>query len=81
MSIRILFFASLADITGTRETSVEATAFTDIESIFNKFATDFPMLEAHRSSVLFAQNSEFAAHSSPVQDGDEIAFLPPVSGG
>ncbi len=81
MSIRVLFFASLADIAGTRETRLESTGFTDVASVFNKFARDFPSLEAYRSSVLFALNSEFARPNSPVRDGDEIAFFPPVSGG
>jgi molybdopterin synthase sulfur carrier subunit len=81
MSIRILFFATLRDITGMDETSVKAAGFTDINSIFNKFAKDFPALENYRSTILFARNSEFAQAESPIQDGDELAFFPPVSGG
>jgi sulfur-carrier protein len=81
MSIRVLFFASLADITGMRETSLDATGLPDVISVFEKFARDFPSFERHRSSVLFALNSEFARPGSPVKDGDEIAFFPPVSGG
>jgi molybdopterin converting factor subunit 1 len=81
MSIRVLFFASLADIVGTREVSLNAGDFTDVDSVYNRFAKDFPSLEVNRSSVLFALNSEFARPDSPVRDGDEIAFFPPVSGG
>jgi sulfur-carrier protein len=81
MSIRILFFASLADISGTREVSLDAAGFTDIKSVFDKFAREFPLLEKYRSSVLFAVNTEFAKPETPVHDGDEIAFFPPVSGG
>lgn len=81
MSIKVLFFASLADIAGTRETTVDASAFTDVISVFNRFATEFPQLEGYRSSVIFALNSEFARPESPVRDGDELAFFPPVSGG
>ncbi len=81
MSIRVLFFASLADIVGTREFNVNAADFSDVESVFRKFAAEFPPLERYRPSVLCALNSEFASAASPVQDGDEVAFFPPVSGG
>ena len=81
MSIRVLFFASLADIAGTRETTVDAAAVTDVASVFNRFCKKYPALEGYRSSVLFALNSEFARPGSPVRDGDELAFFPPVSGG
>jgi molybdopterin converting factor subunit 1 len=81
MSLRVLFFASLADMAGTREMIVDPEGFTDVKSVFDKMARDFPSLEKYRSSVLFALNSEFADPGAPVRDGDEIAFFPPVSGG
>jgi molybdopterin synthase sulfur carrier subunit len=81
MSIKVLFFASLSEIAGMRETSVDSAGFTDIISVFNKFAEDYPSLEKFRSSVLFARNSDFASPDTPVHDGDEVAFFPPVSGG
>ncbi len=76
-----MFFASLADITGMRETSIDPAGFADVISIFNKFAREFPALDKYRASVLLAINSEFAKAGSPVHDGDEVAFFPPVSGG
>ena len=81
MSIRVLFFASISDIVGMRETSVDAADFKDVRSIFDKFAQVNPPLKAYSSSVLCALNSEFARPDSPVHDGDEVAFFPPVSGG
>jgi sulfur-carrier protein len=81
MSIRILFFASISDITGMRETTVEAAAVKDVASVFDQFARQFPALENYRASALFALNSEFARPTTQVRDGDEIAFFPPVSGG
>jgi molybdopterin converting factor subunit 1 len=81
MSIRVLFFASLADITGMRETDLDPADFSNLGAVFDKFAKDFPSLEKYRSLALFAKNSEFARPDSPIKDGDEIAFFPPVSGG
>jgi len=81
MGIRVLFFASLAEITGMRETVVDASVHKTIGSIFAYFIEGFPRLGAYRSSVLFAVNSEFAKPETRVREGDEVAFLPPVSGG
>ena len=81
MSIRVLFFASLADIAGGRARLVDPGEVTDVLSVFNKVAGEFPAMEAHRQTVMFALNSEFARPDAPVHDGDEVAFLPPVSGG
>jgi molybdopterin converting factor subunit 1 len=81
MSIKILFFASLAELASAREITLDPTGFPDIGSVFNKFAKDYPALERYRTSIHFALNSEFARPDSPIRDGDEIAFFPPVSGG
>jgi len=81
MSIRVLFFATIADLTGQRETELEASAYPDVASIYERFASEFPQLESRRASVLCAVNAEFARPDFPVHDGDEVAFFPPVSGG
>ncbi len=81
MTIRVLFFATLADVTGMHESELDASLCSDAASIYDRFARDFPRLEAHRPSVLCAVNSKFARIDAPVHDGDEIAFFPPVSGG
>jgi molybdopterin synthase sulfur carrier subunit len=81
MPIRVLFFASLAEVTGIREVELDASAGSDVASVFDRFAREFPRLEAHRASLLCAINSDFARADSLVHDGDEIAFFPPVSGG
>ena len=81
MTVRVLFFATLADITGTLDTCVDELLGPDIASVFASFARLHPELEAHRPSMKCALNSEFADPGSRVHDGDEVAFFPPVSGG
>lgn len=81
MSLRILFFASLADVVGSREAELDASTYPDVDSIFSRFEKEFPRLADYRTTVMYAVNSEYATPGTPVKDGDEIAFLPPVSGG
>jgi molybdopterin converting factor subunit 1 len=81
MSLRVLFFASLADIVGRQSVELDASQFPDVGSVFSRFEKDHPRLEAYRNLVLYAVNSEFARPDSAIKDGDEIAFFPPVSGG
>lgn len=64
-----------------RRAEIDAAGFTDVDSIFNHFAKEFPQLENYRRSALFALNSDFARPDTAVHDGDEVAFFPPVSGG
>jgi len=81
MSIRILFFAALADIAGRPEAALEPSENLTAGSLFADLCTRFPGLASYRASALCAVNSEYARADSPVRDGDEVAFFPPVSGG
>jgi molybdopterin converting factor subunit 1 len=81
MAIRVLLFATIADLAGTSEVTLEALGHPDAGSILDRLIRAYPSLETRRNLILFAVNSEFARPDTPVCDGDEIAFFPPVSGG
>ena len=81
MAIRVLFFATLAEITGRHETALEAQGLADAGAVFERMASIYPALAPRRESTLLAVNSEYARPDTPVRDGDEVAFFPPVSGG
>jgi MoaE-MoaD fusion protein len=81
MRVRVLFFGILKDLTGRSEDRIEVSDDARIGSIFEYYADRFPKLRAMASSIVMARNHEFSALTTPVTDGDEVAFLPPVSGG
>jgi molybdopterin converting factor subunit 1 len=79
--VKVLFFGRLKEIAGGAEESVEVTAGSRIEDLFAGFIARRPELARYRGSLVASRNQEFAAWSTPLDAGDEIAFLPPVSGG
>ena len=81
MRIRVLFFGVLRDFTGQRECDVDLAEGVTAAGLFDHFAAQFPSLEAARRSVTVARNQEFTDPSTLLADGDEVALLPPVSGG
>jgi molybdopterin synthase catalytic subunit len=81
MRVRVLFFGGLKDITGHAEEALDLPVGTTLEDVFRRYSERHETLKERRSSTLFARNREFARGDAVLEDGDEIAFLPPVSGG
>lgn len=81
MTVRVLFFGRLKEIVGRAEDNAELSAGTRVEDLFARYGNQFPELARFRPSVAAAVNQEYAEWSAPLNDNDEVAFLPPVSGG
>lgn len=81
MLVRVLFFGILRDFTGFAEEQAEIPPGTTVSALFGKYARRFETLETARPSILFARNQEFVAPETELTEQDEVAFLPPVSGG
>lgn len=79
--VKVLFFGRLKDIIGQSEESLDLNEASTIEQLFALYSQRFPELAKYRSSVVASRNQEFAAWNTPLHSGDEVAFLPPVSGG
>jgi molybdopterin converting factor subunit 1 len=79
--VKVLFFGRLKEAAGGAEEFVELASGSRIEDLFAGFIARRPELARYRSSLVASRNQEFAAWSAPLDSGDEIAFLPPVSGG
>ncbi len=79
MNFRILYFASLRDAVG-RDAEDIASEARDARNLYRECSERHGFtLSADRLRV--ALNGEFARWDQPLSDGDEVAFLPPVSGG
>jgi molybdopterin synthase catalytic subunit len=76
-----LFFGQLKDMAGRSEDSLEMPEDTRVNDVFEHYASAFPAMRPLAGSIVVARNQQFTPGSEFVQEGDEIAFLPPVSGG
>ena len=79
--VKVLFFGMLKDIVGRSEDQIELADGACLDSVFARYAGHFPRLRELESSIVLACNHEFSDRSVAIHEGDEIAFLPPVSGG
>ncbi|HZC84560.1 MAG TPA: molybdopterin converting factor subunit 1 [Rubrobacter sp.] len=78
--IKVLLFGAAADRAGTRETQVPAGEIT-LDELWPLLAKRYPGLSPMREALAFAVNGEYARGDARVSPGDEVAVLPPVSGG
>jgi molybdopterin synthase catalytic subunit len=81
MRVRVLFFGRLKDIVGRSEEDAELSEGARVEDLFERYGRSFPELAQFRSSVVASVNQEFSEWRAQLATGDEVAFLPPVSGG
>jgi molybdopterin synthase sulfur carrier subunit len=81
MRVTIRLFARLRDITGSGELTREVPAGASVGAIWSSLVSDYPELSAYEKSISCAVNADYSRFTAAVADGDEVAFLPPVSGG
>jgi molybdopterin converting factor subunit 1 len=81
MRIRVRLFAIQRELAGAREVPIELEDGATVEDAWAAVAARFPVLAPGRPSVRFARNGDYAEPGTTLGDGDEVAFIPPVSGG
>ena len=79
--VKVLLFGRLREVIGVAEEAAELPEGLTLAQVFDRYAERFPKLAAFRGSMVVSRNQEFAAWETRIAAGDEIAFLPPVSGG
>jgi molybdopterin converting factor small subunit len=81
MQVTIRLFGRLHDLAGAAELPRRFPAGATVGSAWEALSAEFPSLAPYARFVSAAVNADFARMSSALADGDEVAFLPPVSGG
>lgn len=81
MNVVVRYFAGHRDIAGRAEESIELPDDATVGSLWSLLVERYPRMVGYTGRVLYAVNQEFSQLSTALHDGDEVAFIPPVSGG
>lgn len=81
VKIRVLFFGAARDAVNATSMELSLDAPATVSSAFQKLVEKFSLLERFGRSLLFAVNEEYATPETRLQENDELAVFPPVSGG
>lgn len=79
--VSVRLFARLGDIAGTRETEVEMGEGLRAIDVYRLLCESYPEMAGLNGSLMYAVNAEYVDAETPLTDGDELALIPPVSGG
>jgi molybdopterin converting factor subunit 1 len=81
MGVTVRLFARLRDLAGSGEMVREVPGPATVHTVWRDLVDEMPSLRDYEKTMSVAVNADYSRMSAPVQDGDEVAFLPPVSGG
>ena len=81
MRVTVRLFARLKDLAGAGELVRDVAAPATVKTVWDGLVADVPALVEYERNMSVAVNAEYARMAAAVHDGDEVAFLPPVSGG
>lgn len=81
ITVRVRFFAGHRDIVGRAEQDLTLAEGATVGAAWEQLIGAYPRLSGYTGRLLFAVNQQFAEPATPLGDGDELAFIPPVSGG
>ena len=81
MRVRVRLFAMQRELVGSREIRLDLPESATVAAAWDALVEGHPVLAPGRDSVRFAVNAGYAESSTVLRDGDELALIPPVSGG
>ena len=81
MRVRVLFFGMLKDLVGKASDVLDLTGEATVRDVLAHYEAAIPRLKESLPSLAFAVNQQYASADAKLQPDDEVALLPPVSGG
>lgn len=81
IEVKVKLFAMAKDIVGRGELTVELPEGSTVADLFERLQEQFPRLKGLQGSLVFSINREYGNPEQPLDKGDEVALIPPVSGG
>jgi molybdopterin converting factor subunit 1 len=81
MQVTLKLFSIAKDLAGFEERSISLNEAARAEDVLGYLVTCNPRFEQWKSSLRLAVNLEYVKSDHPLRDGDEVAVIPPVSGG
>jgi len=81
MRVRVLFFGVLKELAGKSADDIDLRDGASVRDVLLHYESRIPQLKASLSSVALAVNQQYTSPDEQLQPDDEIAMLPPVSGG
>lgn len=81
MKVRVLFFAALAHDIGKRDATLDLSDNATVKDALSTLAREYPAVGRYQSRLATAVNLEYVGPEHPLCDNDELAVIPPVSGG
>jgi molybdopterin converting factor subunit 1 len=81
MQVTVLFFGMLRDLAGRGRDSLSLSDDATLGDVLDHYDKEIPRLKEFAASIAMSVNQEYAGPDTKLKSGDEIALLPPVSGG
>ncbi|MCX7792637.1 MAG: molybdopterin converting factor subunit 1 [Chloroflexaceae bacterium] len=81
ITVRVRLFAAHRDIVGRPEVTLQMEPGATVGAVWEQLVAGYPSLGRYTGRLLYAVNQQFAEPDASVDDGDEVAIIPPVSGG
>ena len=81
LKITVMLFAAYRDRVGQRSVEIELPGGSKVGDMAREMAERYPNLTSDHSTIVVAVNEEYREHHEWLRDGDEVALIPPVSGG